>query len=158
MAINTGVNISKAVAYAVISEKLGVNISKTVAYAAITTIQPGVDIAKAVAFALINPINTNPPVWANSFSSGVLGASYSSSIDLTPAASPITFTQVSGTLPPGLSLSSSGTTVTLSGTPTTDGTYTFVLSASNIYGSAGNKSFTVTIIKLSSGGSWVSFT
>jgi uncharacterized repeat protein (TIGR03803 family) len=54
----------------------------------------------------------------------------------------VTFTQTDGTLPTGLSLSSTGL---LSGTPTVSGTYTFTVTATDNTGLTGKQSFTVTI-------------
>ena len=59
-----------------------------------------------------------------------------------------TWSEESGTLPPGLSISSAGT---LSGTPNTSGTYTFVLRAENGTNAAdfGIRQFTVVVTPLS---------
>ena len=90
--------------------------------------------------------------------SGVVGVSYSQQFDLSPYSGPITFTPPSGTLPPGLSLTSVGGDVgLLSGTPTTPGSYTFTLRATNSYGTA-DKSFTIVISTAAAAGSswaWV---
>lgn len=61
-------------------------------------------------------------------STGTVGTTYSTYSFTASGTSPITFAQASGTLPPGLTLASTGV---LSGTPTTAGTYTFTVSASN---------------------------
>jgi hypothetical protein len=59
---------------------------------------------------------------------GVVGASYSQQVAATGGLAPYTWSVSSGSLPPGLNLSSpNGTTETISGTPTTPGTYTFTL-------------------------------
>lgn len=73
--------------------------------------------------------------------SGTVSAAYSLAFAATGTA-PITWTVVSGSLPPGLNLSSNGV---LSGTPTSAGSYTFAVSASNSIGTAPQQSFSVTI-------------
>lgn len=64
---------------------------------------------------------------------GKVGVAYSSSISAT-GTSPFTVTVTSGTLPPGLSFSG----LTLSGTPTTAGSYSFTAEVSNSCGAATN--------------------
>lgn len=61
-------------------------------------------------------------------STGIVGTAYSTYSFSASGTTPITFTQANGTLPPGLTLASNGV---LSGTPTTPGTYTFTVTASN---------------------------
>ncbi len=57
-----------------------------------------------------------------------VGAAYSQSVTATGGTTPYTWSVVSGSLPPGLALSPTGTpSATLSGTPTTEGTYNFTV-------------------------------
>jgi hypothetical protein len=130
MAINTGVNTSKLNGYAVFLPPPGGNTSKLVAYAILET-----------------PI---APVWpAFTFPSGVVTVVYSEDFDLIPASPPTTYTVVSGSLPPGLSLSNvSGDIGRISGTPTTAGTFTFTMRATNAWGAA-DKAFTITVVVVS---------
>lgn len=125
MAINSGVNISKAVGYALLD------------------IPPGVDITKAVAYAVLQ--DSNVPFWpVLSAPNGSVGVAYSFSFTTT-GASPTTFTLVSGSLPAGLTLSNvSGNTGQITGTPTTAGSSTFTLRATNSYGTA-DRAFTIVI-------------
>jgi|SRR6185312_3185239 len=138
MAINTGVNVSKFVAYAVTAPAVGVNVSKLVAYA------------------VLSATNVAPPVWPSfTFASGIVGAAYSQSFDLSPAAPPTTYSVVSGALPGGLTLSNVSDDIgSLTGTPTTVGSFSFTLRATNAYGTA-DKAFTITIPTVASGGSFV---
>ena len=62
------------------------------------------------------------------------------------ASGPYTFSQTAGTLPPGLTLSSSGV---LSGTPTPAGSYTFTVSATDTAGASASQSYTVYIFGFS---------
>jgi len=73
---------------------------------------------------------------------GMQSTAYSFSFTTTGAA-PITWSVTSGSLPPGLTLTSSGGI--LSGTPTSSGTYTFAVSATNSVGTAGPQTYSLTI-------------
>jgi hypothetical protein len=130
MAINTGVNTSKLTGSAVLMPQAGTNASKLVAYAIL-------QIPAA-------------PVWpAFTFPNGVVTVVYSEDFDLIPASPPTTYTVVSGSLPPGLALSNvSGDIGRISGTPTTAGTYTFTMRATNAWGTA-DKAFTITVVVVS---------
>ncbi len=71
---------------------------------------------------------------------GLVGTLYSTTLTAT-GTGPIAFSLLSGTLPPGLSLSSSGT---ISGTPTVAGTFNFTIQAVNGCNTV-NKNFSLTI-------------
>jgi uncharacterized repeat protein (TIGR01451 family) len=73
---------------------------------------------------------------------GEVGVAYSQSIAASGGAAPITFRVVSGTPPPGLSLSSSGV---LAGTPTDDGTFSFTVRATDANECTGSRSYVLTI-------------
>jgi hypothetical protein len=83
---------------------------------------------------------TAPRITTSTLPSGTAGTSYSQTLRASGDA-PITWSLESGALPAGLNLLRSGT---ISGTPTTAGTYSFSVKASN---SAGNdtKSLSITI-------------
>ena len=93
------------------------------------------DITKAVAYAVL--LDSNAPVWpSGSAPNGIIGTAYSF-VFTTTGTSPTTFTLFSGSLPPGLNLSNvSGNTGQITGTPTTAGSYSFTLLATNSVGSA----------------------
>lgn len=128
MAIQTGVNVTKAVGYAVLSAPTGVSVTK------------------AVCYVVLEPPNAQSPTWGViDPPDGIVAIPYSYTWDMPTAASPVTYTVQSGTLPDGLSLSAVGDTgAKLDGTPTTADTYTFTLRASNSAGIA-DKEFSVTI-------------
>ena len=67
---------------------------------------------------------------------------YSSTISASGGWAPRTFAVISGTLPPGLSMSSAGT---LSGTSTTPGTYNFTVRCTDADGNTGDRAMSVTI-------------
>ena len=147
-ASNAGVNASKLVSYGVVAPPIGVDASKLVSYGILAP-PVGVVCSKLVAYAVLNATNTNPPVWpVISPPAGYVGNPYLLQWDLTTAASPTTFTLFSGSLPPGLSLSNvvggDGNQGEISGTPTTVGSYSFVITATNAYGTA-NEPMTIVI-------------
>jgi hypothetical protein len=74
-------------------------------------------------------------------SSARVGIAYSDGVTASEAAS---YSVFSGALPGGLSLNSS--TGAITGTPTTPGTFTFVLRATNITGSTNTGTLTITVI------------
>lgn len=78
----------------------------------------------------------------SSLPSGTLGIAYSQSISASGGSSPYTFSVTSGTLPPGLSLSSGGS---LSGTPTTVGSFSFTVAAYDANNCQGSRSYTLTV-------------
>lgn len=104
---------------------------------------------------------TQSPTWGTwNMPPGDVGIAYDAQWYLEGCSTPVTFTLTSGSLPPGLSLSTlTGAEGEISGTPTTAGTYTFTLTATNSYGSA-SQSFSITISTPPSsggGGSWTFF-
>ena len=86
------------------------------------------------------PTITAPTITTSSLSNATAGQSYSATLAAT-GSSPITWSVYSGSLPSGLTLSSSGV---ISGTPAAAGTYTFTVKASNSGGDA-TKTFTLVI-------------
>lgn len=74
---------------------------------------------------------TRPSITTSSVSAGTTGTSYRYSLAAS-GSTPIIWSLVSGALPAGLRLSSSGV---ISGTPTESGTFTFVVQARNTVGS-----------------------
>ena len=154
-AANAGVNTSKWVSTAVLAPPKGVVTSKLVS-TAILTPPAGVVVSKLVSVAVLAAINTNPPVWpAISPPVGYVGNPYLLQWDLTSAASPTTYALYSGSLPPGLSLANvvggDGNQGKISGTPTTAGSYSFVVTATNAYGTA-DEPMTITISNPAGGG------
>jgi len=72
-----------------------------------------------------------------------VGVAYSVTVSATGGTLPYLFALTSGSLPPGLSLVPS--TGVISGTPTTAGTYAFVLQVTDFNGSTGSQSFSITV-------------
>ncbi len=93
-------------------------------------------------------IAEKPIVSGDLTAKGVIKKPYSSSVKVSGGTSPYVWTK-SGTLPKGLELvsSSTGSKLTLKGTPTTAKEYTFTLKATDKNGAIASKKFTVTVTK-----------
>jgi hypothetical protein len=84
-------------------------------------------------------ISVFPP---SSIPAARVGQIFSTTFTASGGAAPYTFTRVSGLLPPGLTLASTGV---LAGAPTTAGTFAFTLQAANGNGCAGTLQFSLTV-------------
>jgi hypothetical protein len=91
-----------------------------------------VTILAAVKIATTSPLPT-----------GTVGAAYSQQLTATGGTPPYTWTAPNSSLPPGLNLGSSGL---FGGTPTTAGTFTFPLTATDRGGYRDTASFTMTVV------------
>jgi len=74
---------------------------------------------------------------------GTFGVPYSQTLTATGGTGPFTFAVASGALPAGLTLTTGGV---LSGTPTTVGSFTFVVQATNGAGCPGAISYTINVV------------
>lgn len=91
----------------------------------------------------ISPAPTVPTFTASSPpATGAVGIAYSGYTFAASGTAPITFSVASGALPSGLTLTSAGV---LGGTPTSAGTYTFTVDATNSAGSDSTSALTITI-------------
>jgi subtilisin family serine protease len=92
----------------------------------------------------VENINTTPPTITSTspLPGGTVAAAYSTTLQATGGATPYTWSKVSGTLPPGLSLSGAGL---LAGTSTGAGTYTFRVRATSAASAIGEKDMSLTI-------------
>jgi hypothetical protein len=88
----------------------------------------------------ICPIITVNPA---SLPNGSVGTPYSQTVSGSGGTSPYTFSLSSGSLPTGLLLNSS--TGAIAGTPTTVGTFTFTITATDATGCTGSRLYTITI-------------
>jgi len=73
------------------------------------------------------------------------GHAYSATVTANGGYGTVTL-QTSGTLPPGMNSQISGSTLTLSGTPTTAGTYTFTVYASDTLNQQASQTYTITVL------------
>ena len=93
-----------------------------------------------------------PKILTSSLSPASIGTKYTATLTAS-GSSPITWSISSGSLPPGLSLSSEGM---INGTPTKAGTYSFTVSAKNSAGNA-TSSFTLSVNEQKQQGAEVHF-
>jgi Putative Ig domain len=83
-----------------------------------------------------------PVIWGEQLGSGTVGVAYSESLTASGGTGGYNFSIASGSLPPGLSLSSGGV---ISGTPTTAGTYTFGVEATDSSGNSNTETFQIVV-------------
>lgn len=76
-------------------------------------------------------------------SGGIAGSAYSTTLTQTGALGAPSFAITAGALPPGLTLSASGT---ISGTPTATGTFNFTSTLSDASGCTGSQSYSITVV------------
>ena len=90
---------------------------------------------------------SDPWIESTSLPSGTAGAPYNQDVQLLGTLPPFTLSVVSGSLPPGLSFNGNNIlfTVPITGTPTTPGTYNFVLEISDIIGLACDRPLSIAI-------------
>ena len=88
-------------------------------------------------------ILASPPIGFGAIPSGTVGVPYSQQVPVFNATPPLTVTQTSGTIPPGLTLSSSGL---LSGTPTHSSNGVIGLSVQDSTGKTGSGQINLTIV------------
>ncbi|MBQ6774161.1 MAG: S8 family serine peptidase [Synergistaceae bacterium] len=93
--------------------------------------------------------SVSKPSLSGTLSNGVKGKYYNQSLKVTGGVSPYSWSYT-GNLPSGLNIYSSGASLNISGTPTSSGTYSFTINASDSAGSSVSKSFTISISNPSS--------
>ena len=81
-------------------------------------------------------------VTSTSVPDGVVGTPYSTAVNAVGGTPPYSWSLVSGSLPPGLALSTTGT---VSGTPTVAGSFTFTLKVTDSMGASATQVLTITI-------------
>jgi Ca2+-binding RTX toxin-like protein len=87
-------------------------------------------------------VNSAPSVSTTTLAGGTVGVTYSKALSASGGTSPLTWSKSSGTLPTGLSLSSSGT---ISGKPTVAGTYSFTVQVQDTNGATASRSLSIKI-------------
>src|SRR4051812_20155598 len=119
--------------------------------AALRLLRSAIISTRQASIALAMLLATALPVAAQSFTltlqpntipSGTNGVAYSQLITAVGGNAPYTFTVPPGTLPPGITLASGGL---LSGTPTAAGSYTFVITATDVDLNTGFRPYTFSI-------------
>jgi hypothetical protein len=94
---------------------------------------------------LLGSVSAPLPV-GESLTGGIVGSAYSCPISIIGGTSPYTLS-VTGSLPTGLTLSSSGV---INGTPTAVGTYNFSITVTDAQSNQGSQAFSITVIAASS--------
>jgi hypothetical protein len=85
-----------------------------------------------------------PGFVTSSLPEALAGSAYASRLEASGGKPPLTYSASAGTLPPGLSLDSSGA---LSGTPSTPGTFSFEASVTDAHGAVTRASFTIEVLR-----------
>ncbi|MNJ84183.1 putative Ig domain protein [compost metagenome] len=80
---------------------------------------------------------------AGALTGGTAGSAYSSSLTQTGALGAPAYAVTGGAVPPGMTLSASGT---ISGTPTATGTFNFTVTVSDASGCSGSQSYSITVV------------
>jgi hypothetical protein len=93
----------------------------------------------------INAAPTISPA-GGALTSGEVGASYSQPLSASGGSGGNTWTVASGVLPGGLTLAGSGSTATISGTPTASGPFTFSIKVTDSLGGSDTQSFSINIV------------
>ena len=97
------------------------------------------------AFACQQPSGAGPTIVTTTAADGTTTVPYSQTFTGSGGTGSYTWTKSTGTFPPGLSLSSGTPSATLSGTPTTVGTYSFTLQLTDANSQSTTRSYTVDI-------------
>jgi len=90
---------------------------------------------------------------SGALTSGMAGSAYSTSLMQTGALGAPNFAVTAGALPPGLTLSASGT---ISGTPTATGTFNFTATVNDASGCSGSTAYSITVACPTGGASFAS--
>jgi hypothetical protein len=85
---------------------------------------------------------------------GTAGTAYNQSLSQTGALGTPSYSVTAGALPPGVTLSATGT---ISGTPTATGTFNFTVTVSDASGCSGSQSYSITIVCPTGGATMSSF-
>ena len=102
------------------------------------------DAASATATKLLTLTVVAPlSILTSSLTAGTVGKSYVSVLSLSGGSAPLTWSLDSGSLPPGLALSSSSGVLT--GTPTTAGTYAFTVKVTDVAPMSATKALSIVI-------------
>ena len=87
-------------------------------------------------------VATAPSIVISSLGNGVIGTAYSQTLAATNGTSPYTWTLAGGSLPAGLTLNTAGV---ISGTPTTNGTFSFTVQIADTYGLTASSTLSITV-------------
>jgi hypothetical protein len=106
-----------------------------------TSVSDPTQIANATFFVV-----PDPSITTSSIANAVAGTPYSAVVNVVDGSNPYNWSISAGSLPPGLGLTvASVATVTITGTPTTPGTYTFTLRVLDVSNVAATKAYTIVV-------------
>ena len=94
-------------------------------------------------FFFASPVQAQPTILPSSLPQAQVGVSYTATLVAAPVTPPCTWTITSGSLPPGITLNAAAGTI--SGTPTTAGTYTFFVTVTDAIGTSPQQGFFITV-------------
>ena len=97
----------------------------------------------SVFFLFAGPVQAAPTILPSSLPNGQVGTPYTATLLAAPLTCPCNWTITSGSPPPGLSFNAA--TGVISGTPTTAGTYTFLVTVTDTTGTSTPQGFFITI-------------
>lgn len=149
--ISTPINsiVNNSVAWTPIASSITFTISSKVAIGGVGIEFTALPIySQIVAMGGPGANTSNPVPVAPGLTGGVTGVAYSATITAQGGAGSYTFSSP-GPLPTGLSMNSSGV---ISGTPSTVGTFPFMVNVTDANGFVGSQSFTIVIAAPSGGG------
>ena len=92
---------------------------------------------------LASPVQAQPTILPGSLPDGQVGTPYTATLVAAPVTCPCTWAITSGSLPPGLALAAAAGTI--SGNPTTAGTYAFFVTVTDTIGVSPQQGFSITI-------------
>jgi len=95
-------------------------------------------------FFIPSPVQAQPSIFPSSLPEAQEDVSYTTTLVAAPLTCPCTWTVTSGSLPPGLNLNAS--TGTISGTPSSTGTYTFFVTVTDTVGTSPQQGFSIIVI------------
>ena len=94
-------------------------------------------------FLFVSPAQAAPTIFPSSLPNGQVGTSYTTTLIAAPLACPCTWSVTGGSLPAGLTLNAASGVI--SGSPTTPGTYTFIVTVTDTTGPSSPQGFFITI-------------
>lgn len=109
----------------------------------IARLMPVLLLLLSFSLSLASPVQAQPSIFPNPLPNGQIGTPYASNLVAAGGTPPYTWSVISGALPTGLTLNAAGGTI--SGTPTTAGTFSFVVRVTDSAAATGQQGFFITV-------------